>query len=307
MLVALSQLAPVLLDREATTAKIVSSILDAGRAGAALVTFGEALLPGYPAWLAETDGARFDSPLQKAIHARYLHQAVDVGAGHLEPVREAAARARCAVVLGIVERVRYSLYCARVMIGSDGALLSVHRKLQPTYEERLVWATGDGAGLVVHRVEEFTVGALNCWENWMPLARAALYELGEDLHVMLWPGSRRNTVDLTPILAREGRSFVLSASGLLRGRDVPADFPDRGRFVQSDEQLFCDGGSCAVDPRGRWLVEPQVGAEGLFLARLDVARVREERQNFDPAGHYARPDVLQLRVDRERRGAQNAK
>jgi nitrilase len=185
MLVALSQLAPVLLDREATTAKIVSSILDAGRAGAALVTFGEAFLPGYPAWLAETDGARFDSPLQKAIHARYLDQAVDVGAGHLEPVREAAARARCAVVLGIVERVRYSLYCARVMIGSDGALLSVHRKLQPTYEERLVWATGDGAGLVVHRVEEFTVGALNCWENWMPLARAALYELGEDLHVML--------------------------------------------------------------------------------------------------------------------------
>lgn len=300
MLLAAAQLAPVLLDRDATLAKVVEAVAAAGAAGASLVAFGETLVPGYPAWLSVTDGARFDSPVQKAIYARYLDQAVDLAAGHLDPVREAAAKHRVCVVLGVAERKHHSLFCARVMLGPEGDVLSVHRKLRPTYEERLVWAPGDGAGLVVHPVGEFKVGALNCWENWMPLARAALYELGEDLHVMLWPGCRRNTHDLTPVLAKEGRSYVLSASALLRGRDVPLDFPHRERFVRDEDELFLDGGSCAAAPDGTWLFEPVVGEEGLCMCQVDPARVREERQNFDPAGHYARPDVLRLDVRRER-------
>lgn len=302
MRVALCQLAPVLLDRAATSAKIADAIAEAGRGGASLAAFGETLLPGYPAWIARTDGARFDAADQKELHAHYLDQAVDVRAGQLDVVRDAARRAGVTVCLGIAEREHHSVFASRVFLGPDGRILSVHRKLRPTYEERLSWAPGDGAGLVVHRVGEFTVGALNCWENWMPLARASLYAQGEDLHCMLWPGARRNTHDLTPVVAKESRSYVVSVSGLLRASDVPAGFPSRDRFVPDADELLHDGGSCLAAPDGSWIIEPIVGVERVEVAEVDPARVRGERQNFDPAGHYSRPDVLELRVNRRRPG-----
>ena len=302
--VALAQIAPVLLDREATLAKVVARIDEAAKCGCGLVTFGEALVPGYPVWLSRAGGARFDAPDQKQIHALYLDQSVQPEAGHLDEVCAAARRGGVAVVLGIVERAAdrggHSLYCSRVYIGADGGLGSVHRKLMPTYEERLVWGSGDGAGLVVHQLGAFTVGGLNCWENWLPLARAALHAQGEDLHVAGWPGAAVNTADITRFLAREGRSYVLSVSGLLRAADVPADVPHRDRIVATEDEVLCDGGSAAAAPDGSWVVEPVVGREELIVIDLDHARVREERQNFDYSGHYGRPDVLRLEVDRRR-------
>ena len=303
MKVALAQIAPVLLDRGATTEKVIDATRSAGKGGADLAVFGETLLPGYPAWIARTDGARFNALDQKELHGHYLDQAIDIAAGHLESIQNAARETGVALCLGIAEREHYSVFASRVFIGKDGEILSVHRKLRPTYEERLTWAPGDGAGLVCHRIDEFTVGGLNCWENWMPLARASLYEQGEDLHCMLWPGARRNTEDLTPVIAKESRSFVVSVSGLLREQDVPMDFPHRDRFVPSAGELLHDGGSCLAAPDGSWVVEPMGPAEGVVVAEIDVARVREERQNFDPSGHYARPDVLDLRVTRSRRDA----
>ncbi len=302
MKIALAQIAPVFLNRAATSAKIASAIDEAGRGGASFVVFGETLLPGYPSWIARTDGARFNAADQKELHSLYLDQAVDLSVGQLDVVRRAAADAQVAVCLGMAERDAYSVYASRVMIDATGEILSVHRKLRPTYEERLSWSPGDGAGLVVHPIEEFTVGALNCWENWMPLARASLYAQGEDLHCMLWPGAERNTIDLTPVVAKESRSFVVSVSGLLREEDVPADFPHRERFVPDPGEMLNNGGSCLAGPDGSWIVEPIVGKEAVVVAEIELARVREERQNFDPSGHYARPDVLQLQVNRERRG-----
>jgi nitrilase len=170
----------------------------------------------------------------------------------------------------------------------------------PTYEERLTWAIGDGHGLRTHRLGNFTVGGLNCWENWLPLARAALYGQGEDLHVAVWPGSARNTEDITRFIARESRSYVLSVSGLMRAMDVPADTPHRSAITAGPGDTFANGGSCISGPDGEWLVAPVMDEEQLILATLDYGRVREERQNFDPAGHYSRPDVLQLTVNRQR-------
>ncbi len=302
--VGLAQIAPVWLDRERTLAKVITWCERAAAKGCALVAFGEALLPGYPFWLERTGGARFNAPDQKALFARYLDQAVAPEAGHLDPLREVAAERGLMVVLGTVERAAdrggHSLYCTLMIIGADGALLSAHRKLMPTYEERLVWSTGDGHGLQTHRLDPFTVGALNCWENWMPLPRAALYGLGEDLHVALWPGALRNTCDITRYLALEGRSYVLSVSGLLRPEDIPEDVPERGRILAGGEPFLADGGSCLAGPDGSWVLEPLVAEEALRVAEIDHGRVLEERQNFDPAGHYSRPDVTRLVLDRRR-------
>lgn len=305
--VALAQITPALLDRDATIERVVRAIDEAHAGGASLVAFGEALVPGYPVWLSRAGGAKFDDPLQKAIHARYVREAVDIEAGDLKRVQEACARSREWAVLGVLERPAdrgQSLYCSCVTIDGAGAVRSVHRKLMPTYEERLAWAVGDGHGLVTHPLGPFTLGSLNCWENWMPLARHALQAQGETLHVAIWPGSDALTRDITRFAAREGRSYVLSASGLFRASDLPEDVPElrdaREAILADPDDAFNNGGSCVAGPDGKWVLEPVVGEEGVFFADLDAARVRAERQNFDPSGHYARPEVLGLTLDRSR-------
>jgi len=302
--VGLAQIAPVWLHREATLEKVGTWVERAADEGCQLVAFGEALVPGYPFWVERTDGACFNSPVQKDLYAHYLDQAIQPEAGHLDALCALAAQRGIAVVLGSIERARdrggHSLYCSLLYIDARGVLQAAHRKLMPTYEERLVWAPGDGHGLRVHPLGAFAVGALNCWENWMPLPRAALYAQGEDLHVALWPGSERNTHDITRFLAKEGRSYVLSVSGLLRRADIPDDLPHYELMVANSGEWLANGGSCIAGPDGQWVVEPLVGEERLIMATLDHANVRRERQNFDPAGHYARPDVTRLVVNRVR-------
>lgn len=302
--VGLAQIAAVWLDRNATTLKIIDYIGRAAAAKCQLVTFGEALLPGYPFWIELTDGARFNSPMQKDLHAHYLEQAVQIEAGHLDTICAAAAHHKIAVMLGCIERPvdrgGYSVYCSRVYIGTDGVIGSVHRKLMPTYEERLSWSPGDGHGLVVHKLGAFTVGGLNCYENWMPLSRAALYAQGEDLHIALWPGNLRNTQDITPFLAKEGRSYSIAVSSLMRRDDIPISTPHYGVIVASCPDVMANGGSCVAAPNGDWLVPPAVGEECLLVTTLDAREVRRERQNFDLSGHYSRPDVTRLVVNRTR-------
>lgn len=302
--VALAQIAPVWLDKTATIKKIENAVQEAANDKAELIVFGEALLPGYPFWLALTDGAKWDLKINKEIHAHYVRNSIQIEAGELDSICKLAKENKIAIYLGIMERAKnrggHSLYASLVYINQKGAIKSVHRKLQPTYDERLTWAPGDGNGLQVHSLKQFTVGGLNCWENWMPLPRAALYGQGENLHIAVWPGSEHNTKDITRFIARESRSFVISVSSLMKKEDFPKSTPHLNKILEQAPDVLADGGSCIAGPDGEWIIEPVLHKEGLIYRTLDFNRVYEERMNFDPVGHYSRPDVTKLIVNRER-------
>ncbi len=309
LIVGLAQIAPKWINREATTLKVLEYIDQASDKTCDLVVFGEGLLPGYPFWLDRTNGAEFDSKIQKEIHAHYMNQAVCIEEGHLESICKLVKEKSISVYLGIIERPHdrggHSLYCSLVFISGAGEIKSVHRKLMPTYEERLAWSVGDGNGLVTHKISPFTVGGLNCWENWMPLARTAMYAQGEDLHISVWPGNDRNTKDLLPVMAKESRSYVIGVSGLFRPTDIPEDFPHAELMREKTKSTLANGGSCIVAPNGEWVMEPVIDEETLLVAELDHSLVREERQNFDPVGHYSRPDVFSFGVNRDRQKTEN--
>lgn len=302
--VGLAQVSPVWLNRLETLKKIVNWIDEAADRSCDLVVFGEALLPGYPFWVELTNSPEFNSPVQKELFSHYVKNSIQIERGDLEKVCQIAAKRKIAVYLGIIERPSdrggHSLYCSLVYIDKTGEILSVHRKLMPTYEERLVWSIGDGNGLKVHPLENFMVGGLNCWENWMPLPRAALYSMGEDLHIAVWPGSIHNTQDITRFIARESRSFVVSVSALMHKKNIDDHIPHCNLIRQNSPDVLANGGSCIAGPDGEWIVEPKSGDEELIVAELDHDMVLEERQNFDPSGHYSRPDVVHLHLDQTR-------
>jgi len=300
----LAQIAPVWLDKSATLLKIEQTIQEAVAGKVELLVFGEALLPGYPFWLALTEGAAWDLQINKELHAHYTRNAIQIEAGELDAVCALAKKHKIAIYLGMMERAKdrggHSIYCSLVYIDAVGEIQSVHRKLQPTYDERLTWAPGDGNGLKVHPLKQFTVGGLNCWENWMPLPRAALYGQGENLHIAVWPGSDHNTKDITRFIARESRSFVVSVSSLMKKEDFPKTTPHLDKIVAKAPDILANGGSCIAGPDGEWIVPPVLHKEGLITQTIDFNRVYEERQNFDAVGHYSRPDVTKLHVNRER-------
>ena len=302
--IAIAQLSPVWLNKKATLKKIEEAVQEAASQHAQLVCFGETLLPGYPFWLELTDGARFNAPIQKEIFAHYLKEAVNIEAGDLNSLCALAKQYNIAIYIGCAERAMdragHSVYCSLVYIDNQGIISSIHRKLMPTYEERLAWSFGDGNGLKVHDLGAFTVGGLNCWENWMPLARTALYAQGENLHVAVWPGNVRNTIDLTRHIALENRMYVLSVSGLMRKMDIQNDMPHHDLIRQNAPEFLSNGGSCIAAPDGTWVIEPIVEKEIVVTATINLNEVRKERQNFDSSGHYSRPDVFQLTVNTQR-------
>ena len=309
--IAIAQIAPKRLNKKATIKKIEEAIEEAVVQHADLVCFGETLLPGYPFWLELTDGARFNSTLQKELFAHYLKEAVSIERGDLKSICALAKKNEIAVYLGCAERAGdrggHSIYCSLLYIDKAGIIQSIHRKLMPTYEERLAWSIGDGHGLKVHSLNNFTVGGLNCWENWMPLARTALYAQGENLHVAVWPGNVSNTVDLTRHIAKENRMYVLSVSGLMRKEDIGKDIPHHALIRQNANELLGNGGSCIAAPDGSWVIEPIEGKEVVVSATINLNEVRKERQNFDPSGHYSRPDVFELNVNTQRQKLVNFK
>lgn len=302
--IGLAQFAPVWMNRQKTIEKALSFAEDAANQNCEIVVLGgEACVGGYPYWLQLTGGAVFNSKIQKEFFAEYSNQAVQIERGDLNAVCDLAREKKIAVYIGMVEKPATrgeSLYCALVFVDQNGEIKSVQRKLVPTYEERLVWGNGDGNGLRVHSVNAFNVGGLNCWENWNPLARAALYGQGEDFHVCVFPGGIHNTKDITRFIAEESRSFVASVSCVMRKEDFPADTIHLDKILENAPDVLSNGGTCLAAPDGSWIIEPFCNEEKLVVVETDHRRVREERQNLDVAGHYSRPDVLRLNVNRER-------
>ena len=293
--VAAVQATPVFLDRDATIERTVDLVADAAAEGAELVVFPEAFVPGYPDWVWRT---RPWDQVSTSFYRRLFEQSVDLSGPALAPVAAAARAAGAYVVLGVNERAGSSLYNTLVYLGPTGEVEGVHCKLMPTGGERLVWGTGDGSGLVTIDTPFGRVGGLICWENYMPLARAALYADGIDVYVApTWDNSDTWVPTLRHI-AREGRLHVIGTNSFLRGSDVPAaDHGAEGVYGGADDWLS-RGNAAVVGPDGALLAGPLVGESGTLYATVDAAVARASRQQFDPVGHYARADVLRLTVDR---------
>jgi len=304
MRVAAVQARPAWLDPAATAARVATWIALAAGAGARLVAFPETFLSGYPAWIRAGTGIGFEDPVQRAAYAAYLDAAVAADGPEMDVVCEAAARHDVFVFLGASERAtsagRGTVYCTLFAIHPRHGVVGAHRKLVPTHQERSVWGRGDGHGLRAHDWEGVRVSGLSCWENWMPQARHALYADGAEIHVCTWPGWRGQADDIARFMALEGRVAVVAASGLLSPDDVPDGFPLAARMRAEPARFTFDGGSAVAGPDGRFLAGPVGDREGLVVADVDPAAIRAARLAADPAGHYARPDVFRVEVDRRR-------
>jgi nitrilase len=298
--IAIVQEPPVFLDRDKTIAKAVAKVGGAAGRGAELIVFNEAFVPGYPAWIWRLKPSG-DFRLSEALHSRLVTNAVDLSSDQMQPLFDAAAKAKATVVVGINERDSKTsgttIYNSLITIGPDGALLNVHRKLMPTNPERMVWGFGDASGLRVVDTPAGRVGGLICWENFMPLARYALYAQGIEILVAPTNDSGDGWIGSLQHIAREARCWVLGAGNVLRVRDLPVDFPDKDRLYPDAEEWMNPGDSVVIAPGGEIVSGPMRKEVGLLEADIDITRVVAARRAFDVAGHYSRPDIFALQVD----------
>jgi predicted amidohydrolase len=279
----------------------------AARQGASLVAFPETWIPGYPAWLDVCrDAALWDHAPVKRVFARMAENSVVVGGDSGRALGDIAKTHEVTLVVGVTERVdagagRGTLYNSLLTFAPDGALLNHHRKLVPTYTERMVWGNGDAQGVTAVDTPAGRVGGLVCWEHWMPLARQALHESGEDIHVAVWPNVHEMLQVASRHYAFEGRCFVLAAGSLLRAKDLPTELEPHPDRVTSPSQFVLRGGSAIIAPNGSYIAGPVFDERCVLTADVDLAKSREELMSLDVAGHYSRPDALELRVNRVRR------
>ena len=296
--VACAQVEPVVLDREASLARLDAVAGEAAGAGAELVVFPEAFIPAYPssAWARFLAG--WDDPRAKAAFARLAAESVEVPGPAADRLGEIAREHGIWLVTGVTEidpERPGTLYNTLLYHDPEGALALHHRKLVPTNHERLIWGQGDGRGLRAIETGFGRLGGLICWENYMPLARFSLYESGVELYVASTADDADEWQATLVHIARESRAFVIAPSHFQRTAAYPEDFPLLEELAEIE--IIGRGGSAILGPDGAYLAGPLYDEEGILYAELDPARLLEERQRFDPAGHYHRPDILKLEVN----------
>ncbi|MDW7676210.1 MAG: carbon-nitrogen hydrolase family protein [Bacillota bacterium] len=295
--VAVVQAAPVLFDKTATLEKTTALISQAAAQDAKIIVFPEAFIPAYPRGL--TFGCVVGSRTMEGRYdwQRFYENSVMVPGPDTATIGDAAREAQAYVTIGVNERDprNSSLYCTNLYFGPDGTLLGKHRKLKPTGSERLIWGEGDGSTLTVIDTPYGTLGGLICWENYMPLARTAMYQKGVRLYVAPTADSREVWQCTMRHVALEGRCYVLSCNQYVEKSMVPKDlkgFED----IEKQPEIMCPGGSAIIDPFGSYVAGPVYGREEILYADLDLEAITRSRLDFDVCGHYSRPDVFQLIV-----------
>jgi nitrilase len=298
--VAVVQAAPVLFDREATVEKACGLIKQAAEQGAQLVLFPEAFIPAYPRGLAFGTVVGSRSPVGRRIWQRYWENTVEVPGPTTLRLGEAAKKANVYLAIGVIERdaARSSgtVYCTLLYFGPDGRLLGKHQKLKPTAGERLIWGEGDGSTLTVIHTEIGSIGGLICWENYMPLARMAIYDKGVELYLAPTADARDTWQATLRHIACEGRCFVLGCNQYMTKEMYPDDLKELKELDEQPE-IMCRGGSAIISPLGKVLAGPLYEQEGILFADLDLGAIARSKFDFDVVGHYARPDVFQLTVN----------
>jgi predicted amidohydrolase len=300
--VAAVQAAPVYLDLARSVEKAVGLISDAATQGAELIVFPETWLPGYPAWLdCCRDVALWDHPPVKKIFARLMDNSVAVPGPETEALASAAREHHVVLNIGVHERVpegagRGTLYNTMLTFGTDGSLLNRHRKIMPTYTERMIWGQGDGSSL--HAVDTFAgrIGGLICWEHWMPLARQVLHDSGEDIHIAAWPQVKEMNLIASRHYAFEGRCFVIACGAVMKASELPTELEPIESLKQTPDSFVLDGGSAIIAPNGSVLAGPVFNEEVILTADLDLSRNAEESLALDVTGHYSRPDIFDVKL-----------
>jgi predicted amidohydrolase len=309
MKIAVIQEPPCFLNLPATIRRAVGLIEAVSEAGARLAVFPETWLPGYPVWMDDSpDACLWDHAPARALFRHLRDHAPRSDGPEVDNLAQVAARTGCHVVMGLHEKDGGTLYNSMLFLAPDGRR-AVHRKLVPTYTERLLWGRGDGSGLVTIDTPFGALGGLVCWEHWMPLARAAMHALGETLHVAQWPWVREMHQVASRHYAFEGRCFVAASGCVMTREDVLDGFDSAGgppaarsvlEQVGRASRTVLRGGSAVIAPDGSYLVEPSYDCRDTLFADLDAGRIEEARLTLDSDGHYARPDVFTLRVDTRR-------
>ncbi|MGD2024144.1 MAG: carbon-nitrogen hydrolase family protein [Desulfobacterales bacterium] len=298
--VAVVQAAPVLFDREATVEKTCALIEQAAEAAAQLILFPEAFIPAYPRGLSFGTVVGSRSPEGREIWQAYWENTVEVPGPITEKLGEAARKANVYLAIGVIERDALrstaTLYCTLLYFGPDGRLLGKHQKLKPTAAERLIWGEGDGSTLTVIETEIGKMGGLICWENYMPLARMAMYNKGVELYLAPTADARDTWQSTLRHIACEGRCFVLGCNQYMTKEMYPPDLK-KLKELSDQPEVMCRGGSAIISPLGEVLAGPLFDQEGILFASLDLGEIARSKFDFDVVGHYARPDVFQLVIN----------
>jgi len=303
--VAVVQAAPILGNLPASLSKALDLVERAARADARLICFGETFLPGYPAWLDYCpEAALWNNAAVKEVYADLRVNSVVVPGPETEALREAAGKREVGIVIGVNERVKDgpghgTLYNTLLFFGPQGELVNQHRKLMPTYSERMVWGQGDASGMRSVNLHGANIGGLICWEHWMPLARQHMHNSGEQIHVAVWPTVHEMHQVASRHYAFEGRCFVLAAGQIMRSSSLPARLAHPDKL--SSDTLIERGGSAIIAPDGRYLAGPVFDQETILHANLDLTEIDRECMTLDVTGHYSRPDLFHFSVAWEKK------